>query len=69
MNLLNIALITILCVGLSNSSTSQSIELKLMASGFKKPVDIASTGVEGDVRLFIVEKDGIFRDLKEMKRT
>ncbi|MBP9197202.1 MAG: PQQ-dependent sugar dehydrogenase [Saprospiraceae bacterium] len=63
MNLLNIALITILCVGLSNSSTSQSIELKLMASGFKKPVDIASTGVEGDVRLFVVEKDGIIKIL------
>lgn len=61
MNLLNIALITVFCVGLSTFSISQSIELKLIASGFKKPVDITSTGTEGDGRLFIVEKDGIIK--------
>jgi len=44
---------------------SQSVELKLQASGFIKPVDISSTGETGDDRLFIVEKDGLIRILKK----
>jgi len=43
----------------------QSVELKLQASGFIKPVDISSTGDTGDNRLFIVEKDGLIRILKK----
>ncbi len=31
------------------------------ANGFTQPVDIASTGIPGDERLFIVERDGIIR--------
>lgn len=42
---------------------SQSVELKLVGSGFKKPVDISSTGIQNDNRLFITEKDGTIRIL------
>jgi glucose/arabinose dehydrogenase len=40
------------------TSSAQLFDLELYASGFTKPVDIASTYINGDKRLFIVEKDG-----------
>ncbi len=64
MNQLNTALTCIFYLCISIQTFSQSIELQLKASGFKKPVDISSTGVVGDERLFIVEKDGIIRILR-----
>ncbi len=46
-------------------SFSQEIRLKSFAKGFIKPVDITSTGVAGDSRLFVTEKDGKIKILME----
>lgn len=42
---------------------SQSIELSVIGKGFIKPVDISSTPISGDKRIFITEKDGRIRIL------
>lgn len=39
-------------------TNAQSLELLPFATGYSKPVDISNTGVHGDTRLFITEKDG-----------
>jgi glucose/arabinose dehydrogenase len=52
--LLSLVLSTIYTI----SSFSQEIKLQFFAKGFIKPVDITSTGIAGDTRLFITEKDG-----------
>jgi glucose/arabinose dehydrogenase len=46
-----------------------SVSLETYATGFSAPVDIASTGVPGDLRLFIVEKEGIVRVVDESGAT
>jgi glucose/arabinose dehydrogenase len=43
---------------------SQTIKLKQIVSGLNKPVDIASSGLSGDERLFVVEKDGRIKIVK-----
>jgi len=43
---------------------AQKIKLNKVASGFNKPVDISSSGLKNDDRLFITEKDGKIRILK-----
>ena len=37
------------------------LTLALLASGLDQPLDIANTGVAGDVRLFVAEKNGTIR--------
>ena len=63
MNFYNIAHIFILCLGIFTQTFSQNIELKLKVSGFKKPVDISSTGMAVYEILFIGEKDGLIKIL------
>lgn len=43
---------------LAYSCVAQQIKLQPLSALFIKPVDISSTGIEDDQRLFIVEKDG-----------
>ena len=50
--------IVILFWAITLSSQGQSIALLPVAEGFRQPVDIANTGMEGDPRLFVVEKRG-----------
>jgi len=47
-----------ICVG-------QTIRLNPVTSGFVKPVDISSTGIQNDTRLFITEKDGRIKILNQ----
>ncbi len=48
--------------GLRNAGAGYpDVTLTEYASGFVEPTDIASTGVPGDERLFVVEKDGIIQ--------
>ncbi len=45
--------------------SAQSIELVPIKSGLRQPTDIAHSGIEGDNRLFIVEKTGIIQVLDQ----
>jgi hypothetical protein len=53
----NLVLIA-LFLGVCYSEAQSQFSLKTIASGLIRPVDIASTYVDGDKRLFVVEKDG-----------
>lgn len=47
----------------SDTVNELGIELREVAQGFSAPVDIISTGADGDKRLFIVEQGGVIRIL------
>lgn len=49
----------------NRSSTLGAIGLRYIATGFSETVDIVSTGIDGDERLFIVEKVGKVRLLDQ----
>ncbi|MCC6188132.1 MAG: hypothetical protein IT318_03805, partial [Anaerolineales bacterium] len=40
------------------AGNSLGVSLSLFAQGLSDPVDIAFTGVPGDTRMFVVERDG-----------
>ncbi|MCB0011563.1 MAG: PQQ-dependent sugar dehydrogenase, partial [Anaerolineales bacterium] len=44
---------------------SPNISADLVASGFNTPTDLASTGINGDDRLFVAQKGGIIRIISD----
>lgn len=59
--LINLSQITILIISCFQVLNSQILELIPYSAGFIKPVDISNSGVKGDSRLFITEKDGLIK--------
>jgi glucose/arabinose dehydrogenase/ribosomal protein L33 len=53
-----ISIIFIGCLTSSVSAQPLNISLSVFATGLSKPLDITSTGVAGDDKLFVVQRDG-----------
>lgn len=60
-----VLLLCFLSIGSTMISYGQEIKLQIFATGFVKPVDITSTGIAGDTRLFVTEKDGRIKILQD----